>query len=161
MAAFSSHIYFYECGFCFIVTFQAGFYDISKKRRLLSFAPGSLAGGSGWFVCCLVDSSRIGAGWVKGKSPPDSPPREEAMAVTFVNLSPERWFNQEWPRLKHLYRADSCKGQCWIWGCLRTLVYCLNQSLSVLAGTESKDALGWEPSWKTALGINYLKTSTG
>lgn len=93
MAAFSSHTYFYRCGFCLIVNIQAGFYYISKKESSVLNQVHCQVGVSGWwFVCYLVDSGRIGTGWVKGKSPPGSPPTKEATAVTFVSLSPERRF---------------------------------------------------------------------
>lgn len=57
---------------------------MGKKRRFFIVL--------GQVHCQVLVDLRIGTGWVRGKSPPCSLAREEAVAVTFANLSPERQF---------------------------------------------------------------------
>lgn len=54
--------------------------------------PGSLPGVGRLSACCFVDREKIGTGWIRGKIAPGFPPREEAVAMTFVNLNQERRF---------------------------------------------------------------------
>lgn len=74
-----------------LISRQVSITSVKKESSVLNQVHCHV-GVSGWFVCYLVDSNKIGTSWVKGKSPPGSPPRKEATAVTFVSLSPERRF---------------------------------------------------------------------